>query len=54
MSFKNFINDFFNRNWEKDEILSIIVYSLIASFFVTPIIGIPIGIVIFYFLNQKN
>lgn len=54
MSFKEFVNDFFNRKWKKDEILSIIVYSLIASFFVTPILGIPIGIGIFYFLNQKN
>lgn len=41
-----------NKKWESEDVLMLILYAFIASIFVTPLLGIPIGVIAFLILND--
>ncbi|NWK84544.1 VraH family protein [Staphylococcus sp. GSSP0090] len=52
MSLKEMWHYLLNKKWESDDVWMVILYSFIASLFVTPLLGIPIGILAFLILNE--
>ncbi|MBF0737166.1 VraH family peptide resistance protein [Staphylococcus arlettae] len=53
MSIKEMWHYLLNKKWESNDIWLLILYVLIASCFVTPLLGIPIGIIAFLILNEN-
>ncbi len=41
-----------NKKWESDDVLMLVLYVFIASIFVTPLLGVPIGVIAFLILNE--
>ncbi|WP_142991844.1 VraH family peptide resistance protein [Staphylococcus saprophyticus] len=52
MSLQEMWNYLLNKKWESNDICIVILYMLIASFFVTPLLGVPIGVIAFLILNE--
>ncbi|UQW81375.1 VraH family peptide resistance protein [Staphylococcus edaphicus] len=52
MSIKEMWNYLLNKKWESDDVWMLILYVVIASCFVTPLLGVPIGIIAFLILNE--
>ncbi len=42
-----------NKKWDSEDVWMLILYIVIASIFVTPILGIPIGVIAFLILNEN-
>ncbi len=42
-----------NKQWERDELLMVGVYCLIGSFLLTPIFGIPGGIIAYFAFEDE-
>lgn len=42
-----------NKKWDSEDVWMLILYMVIASIFVTPILGIPIGVIAFLILNEN-
>ncbi|MCO4329161.1 VraH family peptide resistance protein [Staphylococcus hyicus] len=51
MTIKQFFEGMINRQWTLKEVILILVYTTVISMIVTPFIGIPVGIGIFYYFN---
>lgn len=52
MSLKEMWQYLLNKKWESNDVWMVILYCFIASLFVTPLLGIPIGILAFLILNE--
>lgn len=52
MSLKEMWHYLLNKKWESEDVLMLILYAFIASIFVTPLLGIPIGVIAFLILNE--
>ncbi|MDW3936965.1 ABC-type methionine transport system permease subunit [Staphylococcus caledonicus] len=52
MSLKEMWNYLLNKKWESNDIWIVILYMLIASCFVTPLLGVPIGVIAYLILNE--
>ncbi|GAA6825977.1 hypothetical protein HpBTM60_32650 [Helicobacter pylori] len=54
MSIKQMWNELLNKKWDSNDLLGIVVSVLIASTFTTPLLGIPMGIVVYFLLFYKD
>ncbi|MBZ5983531.1 VraH family protein [Leuconostoc gelidum subsp. gasicomitatum] len=54
MSIKQLCSELLNKKWETEDLLFLIMCVVIASIFVTPILGIPIGVLAYYFLFNEE
>lgn len=54
MSIKQIIEDLYHYKWNGEDITYVVLYIIIASMLTTPILGIPIGFAVFYWLNFKK
>lgn len=54
MTIKQICQELLNKKWNSDDLFGIVVSILIASFFTTPLFGIPIGIVVYFLLFYKD
>ncbi|ERH34167.1 membrane protein [Staphylococcus equorum UMC-CNS-924] len=52
MSLKEMWHYLFNKKWESDDVWMLVFYIIIASIFVTPLLGVPIGVIAFLILNE--
>ncbi|MFH4918417.1 MULTISPECIES: VraH family peptide resistance protein [Staphylococcus] len=52
MSLKEMWHYLLNKKWESDDVLMLVLYVFIASIFVTPLLGVPIGVIAFLILNE--
>ncbi|WP_141714379.1 VraH family peptide resistance protein [Staphylococcus equorum] len=52
MSLKEMWHYLLNKKWESDDVWMLVLYIIIASIFVTPLLGVPIGIIAFLILNE--
>lgn len=52
MSLKEMWHYLLNKKWKSEDVLMLILYAFIASIFVTPLLGIPIGVIAFLILNE--
>lgn len=52
MSLKEMWHYLLNKKWESDDVWMLVFYIIIASIFVTPLLGVPIGIIAFLILNE--
>ncbi|MCI2876629.1 VraH family peptide resistance protein [Staphylococcus hominis] len=43
-----------NKKWNSNDLFRIVASILIASFITTPILGIPIGILVYFLLFYKD
>ena len=50
MSIKKIWNYILNKKWSWDDLTLLILSIVIASMFTTPLLGIPIGIVVYFLL----
>ncbi|WP_436855163.1 VraH family peptide resistance protein [Staphylococcus caeli] len=53
MSLKEMWDYLLNKKWDSEDVWMLILYIVIASIFVTPILGIPIGVIAFLILNEN-
>lgn len=51
MSIKQFFEGMMNHQWTLNEIIFVALYTIFFSMAVTPFIGIPLGIAIFYYFH---
>ncbi|UEX90401.1 VraH family peptide resistance protein [Staphylococcus ratti] len=51
MSIKQFFDGMINRRWTLKEIILIAIYTVVISMILTPLIGIPVGIGVFYYFH---
>lgn len=52
MSLKEMWHYLLNKKWESDDVWMLVFYIIIASIFVTPLLGVPIGVIAFLTLNE--
>lgn len=52
MSLKEMWHYLLNKKWESDDVWMLVLYIIIASIFVTPLLGVPIGVIAFLILNE--
>lgn len=50
MSIKQILNYLLNKKWSWDDLIWLIFVIVIASMFTTPLLGVPIGIVVYFLL----
>ena len=50
MSIKQIWSYILNKKWGWDDLTLLILSIVIASMFTTPLLGIPIGIVVYFFM----
>lgn len=53
MNLKEMWNYLLNKKWGSDDLLMLIIYMFIACTFVTPLLGVPIGVIVFLILDEK-
>ncbi|MCD8918088.1 hypothetical protein BUZ06_09705 [Staphylococcus gallinarum] len=54
MTLKQMWNELINKKWNSSDLMEIVFSILIASIFTTPILGIPIGIVVYFLLFYND
>ncbi|HCQ3487931.1 TPA: VraH family protein [Staphylococcus aureus] len=54
MSLKEMWHYLLNKKWESDEMWMLILYIFIASIFTTPLFGIPIGIIVYLWMDYYD
>lgn len=54
MTIKEFFNELINKKWNSEDIIWLILMIVIASTLTTPLFGIPLGLVAYFFLFYKN
>lgn len=47
-------NELINKKWNSSDLMEIVFSIFIASIFTTPILGIPIGIVVYFLLFYND
>lgn len=52
MSIKEIWDYLLNKEWESDEIWMLILYIFLASIFTTPLIGVPLGVLVYLYFNE--
>ena len=52
MSLKEMWHYLLNKKWESDDVWMLVFYIIISSIFVTPLLGVPIGVIAFLILNE--
>lgn len=52
MSLKEMWHYLLNKKWESDDVWMLVLYIIIESIFVTPLLGVPIGVIAFLILNE--
>ncbi|KKI55103.1 VraH family peptide resistance protein [Staphylococcus equorum] len=52
MSLKEMWHYLLNKKWESDDVWMLVFYIIIASIFVTLLLGVPIGVIAFLILNE--
>ncbi|WP_432722052.1 VraH family protein [Staphylococcus equorum] len=52
MSLKEMWHYLLNKKWESDDVWMLVFYIIIASILVTPLLGVPIGVIAFLILNE--
>ncbi|RIM74802.1 VraH family peptide resistance protein [Staphylococcus arlettae] len=50
MSIKQMLDDLLNKKWDWEDLIWLILIIVIASTFTTPLLGIPIGIIVYFLL----
>lgn len=50
MSIKQMLDDLLNKKWNWEDLIWLILMIVIASTFTTPLLGIPIGIIVYFLL----
>ncbi|MGW7778780.1 MULTISPECIES: VraH family peptide resistance protein [Staphylococcus] len=50
MSIKQMLDDLLNKKWDWEDLIWLILMIVIASTFTTPLLGIPIGIIVYFLL----
>ena len=50
MSIKQMLDNLLNKKWGGEDLIWLILMIVIASIFTTPLLGIPIGIVVYFLL----
>ncbi|ATH66483.1 hypothetical protein BUZ61_10710 [Staphylococcus nepalensis] len=50
MSIKQMLDNLLNKKWGWEDLIWLILMIVIASIFTTPLLGIPIGIVVYFLL----
>lgn len=54
MTIKQMWKELLNKKWNSNDLFRIVASILIASFITTPILGIPIGILVYFLLFYKD
>ncbi|MFV5900409.1 VraH family peptide resistance protein [Staphylococcus gallinarum] len=54
MTLKQMWNELINKKWNSSDLMEIVFSIFIASIFTTPILGIPIGIVVYFLLFYND
>ncbi|UXU65982.1 VraH family protein [Staphylococcus agnetis] len=54
MTIKQICEELLNKKWNWDDLFWLIFMIVIASTFTTPFLGIPIGIIVYFFLFYKD
>lgn len=52
MSLKEMWHYLLNKKWESEDVWMLVLYIIIASIFVTLLLGVPIGVIAFLILNE--
>lgn len=52
MSLKEMWHYLLNKKWESEDVWMLVLYIIIASIFVTPLLSVPIGVIAFLILNE--
>lgn len=50
MSIKQILDKFLNKKWRYSDLIWLIFSIVIASIFTTPLLGIPIGVAVYFLL----
>ncbi|OEK92089.1 hypothetical protein AST08_11440 [Staphylococcus saprophyticus] len=50
MSVKQMLDNLLNKKWGWEDLIWLILMIVIASIFTTPLLGIPIGIIVYFLL----
>ena len=50
MSIKQILDKFLNKKWRYSDLIWLIFSIVIASIFITPLLGIPIGVAVYFLL----
>jgi hypothetical protein len=51
MSIKQMLDDLLNKKWDWEDLIWLILMIVIASTFTTPLLGIPIGIIVYFYYS---
>ncbi|MCY1591002.1 VraH family protein [Staphylococcus pettenkoferi] len=54
MSIKEIWNYLLNKKWDSNELLRLTLYVIIASMLTTPLLGIPIGVIVYLYLSDDE
>ena len=50
MTIKQIVNDLLNKKWSLEDLIWLILICIISSTFTTPLLGVPIGIIVYFLL----
>ncbi|HDG5480937.1 TPA: VraH family protein [Staphylococcus aureus] len=53
MSIKEIWRYLVNKKWEADEVCYLVLYIFLASIFTTPLLGVPIGVLVYLYFNEE-
>lgn len=54
MSIKQILDNFLNKKWGCSDLIWLISSIVIASIFTTPLLGIPIGVAVYFLLFSNS
>lgn len=54
MTIKQIVNDLLNKKWSLEDLFWLIFMCVIFSTFTTPFLGIPIGVIAYFFFFYKD
>ncbi|HBV03252.1 hypothetical protein AXY37_12315 [Mammaliicoccus lentus] len=54
MTIKQIVNDLLNKKWSLEDLIWLILICIISSTFTTPLLGVPIGIIVYFLLFSND
>lgn len=42
-----------NKKWKADDVCYLVFYIFLASIFTTPLLGVPIGVLVYLYFNEE-
>lgn len=54
MSIKQVIDKFLNKKWHSEDIIWLILIIVVMSTITTPLLGVPIGIIVYFLLFDNS